>query len=64
MPGFFERIAQGKQNGQMLAAWVTEGEGAGTKALFIREEEAYVPDAADRDFPAGIAAECSSFCSS
>ena len=57
MPGFFERIAQGKQNGLMLAAWVTEGEGAGTKALFIREGEAYVQDAADRDFPAGIAAE-------
>ena len=57
MPGFFERIAQGRQNGPMLAAWVTEGEGAGTKALFIRQGETYVQDAADRDFPDGITGE-------
>ena len=55
MPGFFERIAQGKQNGPMLAAWVTEGEGAGTKALFIRDDGRYVPAAGDDDFPDLIA---------
>ena len=57
MPGFFERIAQGKQNGHLLAAWVVDGKDAGTKALFIREGEAYVQDTADRNFPAGIAGE-------
>ena len=64
MPGFFERIAQGKQSGPMLAAWVTEGECAGTKALFIRDDGRYVTAAGDEDFPEAIAGEIISSSSS
>ena len=34
MPGFYETIIRGKAKGQLLAAWIIDGEGAGTKALF------------------------------
>ncbi len=55
MPGFFEEIAQAKGRGQMLAAWIIEGEGAGTKALFIRKNGKYIPSAGDDAFPAAAA---------
>ena len=53
MPGFFERIAEEKHNGHLLAAWVIDGKKAGTKALYSRERGVYVPEAADEGFPAG-----------
>ena len=55
MPGFFEGIVQAKGRGQLLAAWIIEGEGAGTKALFARENGKYIPAAGDDAFPAAAA---------
>ena len=51
MPGFYETIIRGKAKGQLLAAWIIDGEGAGTKALFDRQEQVF----RDEGFPAELA---------
>ena len=51
MPGFYETIICGKAKGQLLAAWIIDGEGAGTKALFDRQEQAF----RDEGFPPELA---------
>ena len=51
MPGFYETITREKKNGQLLAAWIIDGEGAGNKALFDRQEPVY----RDEDFPEELA---------
>ena len=51
MPGFYETIIHGKAKGQLLAAWIIDGEGAGTKALFDRQEPVF----RDEAFPAELA---------
>ncbi|MBR3335215.1 MAG: XdhC family protein [Clostridia bacterium] len=51
MPGFYETIIRGKAKGQLLAAWIIDGEGAGTKALFDRQEPVF----RDEAFPAELA---------
>ena len=38
MPGFFDEIVKRKGKEPMRAAWVTDGEGAGSRALFSRNE--------------------------
>ena len=51
MPGFYETIIRGKAKGQLLAAWIIDGEGAGSKALFDRQEPVF----RDESFPAELA---------
>ena len=51
MPGFYETIIRGKAKGQLLAAWIIDGEGAGTKALFDQQEQVF----RDEGFPAELA---------
>ena len=51
MPGFYETIIRGKAKGQLLAAWIIDGEGAGTKALFDRQEQVF----RDEGFPPELA---------
>ena len=51
MPGFYETITREKKNGQLLAAWIIDGEDAGNKALFDRQEPVY----RDEDFPEELA---------
>ena len=51
MPGFYETIIRGKAKGQLLAAWIIDGEGTGTKALFDRQEQVF----RDEGFPPELA---------
>lgn len=51
MPGFYETIIRGKAKGRLLAAWVIDGEGAGSKALFDGQELVFQ----DEGFPAELA---------
>ena len=48
MPGFFETIARGKENAELLAVWIIEGENAGAKALLdsrqLLAEDACFPE--------------------
>ena len=53
MPGFFEEIVKRKGKEPLRAAWVVDGEGAGTKALFSRQGIVFRDDL----FPAGPAEE-------
>ena len=51
MPGFFEYIASGKENGSLTAAWILEGENAGSAAVFRREMKGYFPVFREESFP-------------
>lgn len=51
MPGFYETIIRGKAKGRLLAAWIIDGEGAGSKALFDGQELVFQ----DEGFPAELA---------
>ena len=53
IPGFFEAIPGAKGSG-LLAAWITEGEGAGAKALFDSSGEIYRDSAFPADLAVGI----------
>lgn len=57
MPGFFETIARGKEEGRLLAAWVTAGEAAGARALFRKDADGYAMLYRDDGFPEEAAAE-------
>jgi len=52
MAGFFETILRRKGSGQLLAAWIIEGENAGARALLNREGLLF----RDETFPEGLAA--------
>ena len=54
MSGFFGSIAKRKAKQRLLAAWVIEGEAAGSKALFAPEDGQYVPVYRDDGFPPAL----------
>ena len=51
MPGFYQTIIRWKAKGQLLAAWIIDGEGTETKALFDRQEQVF----RDEGFPLEMA---------
>ena len=53
MPGFFEEIVKRKGKETLRAAWVVDGEGAGTRALFSGTEELFM----DPLFPEALVKE-------
>ena len=57
MAGFFETVASRKTDGALLAAWITEGEAAGAKALFSAEADHYSEIVREDGFPAAKAGE-------
>ena len=54
MVGFFESIAGAKKGGELLAAWVTEGKGAGSKALFERGKPVFLEEGFPEDAAGAI----------
>lgn len=51
MAGFFETIAAKGKSGTLLAAWITEGETAGAKALFSAEGNGWKEVCREERFP-------------
>ena len=57
MAGFFETVVSGQKDGRLLAAWVTEGEAAGAKALFARQGPGWTEAFREKAFPLTAAGE-------
>ena len=55
MMDFWEALRETDSAGGRTAAWIIEGEGAGTKALFVRKAGGYTPAGGDAGFPAEVA---------